>query len=186
MTEKSIEQLYAKAYKDLLAVNRKSSLLDLARIMLYVFLFTAALLLLYVILDLAFNISVPVRISYWVILFSGLAYVVFRYAIPELRRAFAPSDNELFAMARKIGKQDEDVQDAIINFLQIYDTRKSESANPFRSLLPIWLPRRKWISASAMPSSRSSGSKRRRPPPPRTGWGRSSMGAAASPVISMI
>ncbi len=134
MTQKSIEQLYSKAYKDLLAVNRKSSLLNLTRTLLYVALFTASLLLLYVLMDLAFSISVPVRISFWVILFGALAMVVIRYVIPELRRAYAPVDSELFDLARQIGKQDDEVQDAIINFLQIYDTRKPDGGNAFRSL----------------------------------------------------
>lgn len=134
MAKAGIDQLYQSAHKKLLKVVRDFYLLKISRSLLQFLFFSALLLLGFVVIDVLFDLTVPVRVSFWVII--GGAFLVFlvREILPDLRRGFWPQEEDLYEISRKIGKNDEEIRDSLINFLQIYHEKGIAVYSPFKNL----------------------------------------------------
>jgi hypothetical protein len=134
MLNTGINQLYQSAHKKLLKVVRDYYLLKSLRSILH-FLFYAVMTLLgFIVIDILYDLTVPVRVSFWVIIAGLLIFFLYREIIPDLLCAFWPKESDLYEISRKIGKNDQTVQDALINFLQIYHEKGISAYAPFKNL----------------------------------------------------
>ncbi|GEM_PF-5504987 len=120
MNQPSIENLYRATYRKLLRVARRFYLLQATRDFLRLSLRAGLLFLFFVALELFFELPVPIRMSFWVLLGVLFLYGAVTYLLPALRGAFKPARNDIYSLSRTIGKQNPEVDDTLINFLNIY------------------------------------------------------------------
>jgi hypothetical protein len=134
MPANGINQLYQSAHKKLLKVVRDYYLLKALRSLLYFLSYAGGLLLSFILIDILYDLTVPVRVSFWVIIAGMLIVFLYREIIPGIGCAFWPKERDLYEISRKIGKNDQAVQDALINFLQIYHEKGITVYPPFKNL----------------------------------------------------
>lgn len=134
MPKAGIDTLYQSAHQKLLKVVRDYYLLKVSHALLHFLFYGAIVLLGFVVIDLLYDLVVPVRISFWVIVGGIFIFFLYRQIIPDFRRAFWPREDDLYEISRKIGRNDQAVQDSLINFLQIYHEQGIAAYLPFKNL----------------------------------------------------
>lgn len=134
MHNAGIHQLYHSARQRLVKVNRDYFLLQLSESLLFLLFYALSLLLGFAVLDVLFDLSPLIRISFWVLLAGLMLFFLIRYILPSLRCAFRPGEADLDEISRRIGKHDFQVQDSLVNFLQIYREQGISSYPAFRVL----------------------------------------------------
>ncbi|MCB9088673.1 MAG: hypothetical protein H6628_10220 [Calditrichae bacterium] len=134
MQKSGIDNLFHSAHERLLAVTRQYYLLQVLHAVMKVIFLGLALLLLFVLLALVFDPAPVVRGGFWVLLTVVAIYFLARHILPDLRRAFRPNEGELYAISKQIGRHNLEVQDALINFLQIYRDQGTPAHSAFKNL----------------------------------------------------
>ncbi len=129
-----IDRKYHRIYRKILRFHR---FYYTEQIALHTIRFVAISLLvifLFVGLNLLFEISNPVR---WIFTGSLLLwfgfYSVYRI-FPALREIFRPSPRGIYDTALRMGKAEEDVRDALVNYVQLYQDRASIGSAKLKNL----------------------------------------------------
>lgn len=134
MPENDVEQLYQSAYRQLCRATRAHSLLNAGHALLQLLILLLSGFLAILAGELLMDLPAMVRTGFWIAaLLLTLGYFL-KYLFPLLRQAGWPANRDLLAIARRIGRQDPAVQDALINFLQIYQGEATGSPPEFRYL----------------------------------------------------
>ncbi|MFW9817824.1 MAG: hypothetical protein ACFFEW_18055, partial [Candidatus Thorarchaeota archaeon] len=134
MPNNGINQLYQSAHNKLLKVVRDYYLLKTLRSLLHLLFYISVLLLGFIVIDILYDLTVPVRVSFWVIIAGILSFSLYKDIIPAISCAFWPKEEEMYKISRKIGRNDQVAQDALINFLQIYHEKGITVYPPFKNL----------------------------------------------------
>lgn len=127
-----IEELFRNTHHKLSRISRKFFSLIGLRLFLLFFFYLSSLFLVFIILELLFELTPLFRLSFWAIAsLSGLFFFV-RYLFPSLRQAFRPATADFYQISKIIGKKDAQVQDSLIDFLQIYQDESSQTHSAFK------------------------------------------------------
>ncbi len=130
----NIDQIYHASHKKLINVNRNFFLLKAIYSLLELVVYCSAVLIGFVVLEIMFTLPLALRVGFWVVVGGIILFIMVRELFPNLRRAFSPKEEDLYVISRKIGRNDLDVQDALINFLQIYRDQGIRARPAFKNL----------------------------------------------------
>jgi hypothetical protein len=121
-------------YKKVLQAHRKfftKKIIDnLADFLLPLFLIIGFFLL----INFLFYIEPAVRIIFLILLFISLFLFIFIKIIPHFKEIVKPTQTEIYKTAKKIGNADKHIQDAIINYMQIYLQSEHKTSAILRKL----------------------------------------------------
>ncbi len=92
----------------------------------------AVYFVLFSLLHLMFDISAPVRWGIWILGMGGMLLALGYYGISLLKEVFRPSEEALYRTARHIGTRHPEIQDALIDFLQLYREKDSGGSPAIR------------------------------------------------------
>lgn len=79
----------------------------------------------FIFVNLLFNVHAMVRISFIALLFVWIMVFTLIKILPLLKEIFTPSAEQIFKISKRLGQDDREIQDAIVNFLQIYSKKGS-------------------------------------------------------------
>ncbi|HQU72903.1 MAG TPA: hypothetical protein PLG66_11425, partial [Calditrichia bacterium] len=116
----SVDSAFESAYNKLRQVNRRRNYARSARALLSAATLIGLVVVGLCLVDWLFELNVTARIAFWVLSAAVLAWWGVRDILPALRSAFQPSPEDLDQLSRQIGRQTPGLEDALVNFLQIY------------------------------------------------------------------
>jgi len=125
MSVKGLKQEYQVTFKKIVHSHRKYFFYDILKHSLYFLAVSFLAVFIFLLINLLFDIPVILRTLFWgsfLLWFGG--YTIFR-VYPALRQIFSPSQEALFETAQRMGQRDPAVQDAILDYLQIFNDKGS-------------------------------------------------------------
>ncbi len=120
MSTQGLDPQFYTTHQKLLQVNRKYHLLQVVQAFLWFFIWGVGIFLLFVCIEMLFDLTPPLRMAFWALVGGGLLYFLRKRVWPHLRCGFFPTEQDLYQISRQIGRHNPEVQDSLINFLQIY------------------------------------------------------------------
>ncbi|MBN2366415.1 MAG: hypothetical protein EH225_10795, partial [Calditrichaeota bacterium] len=123
---------YQKIYKNLVRTHRKYFAVKIMKSTLVFGLFASGFLIVWLGINLLFDVSSVTRFVFFLLLLLGLFFYTLIRILPDLREIFSPSDQELFRTAKRAGNMDESIQDAVLNYIQLYNNRSSAGSEAIR------------------------------------------------------
>ncbi len=120
MQNAGLDPQFESTHHKLILVNRKYHLVYILKAFLWFAFWSMAIFSGAVLIEILFDLTTPLRFAFWAVLLGLFLFVTIKQIAPNLRRAFSPAEKDLYQISRKIGKNDPDIQDSLINFLQIY------------------------------------------------------------------
>ena len=94
------------------------------------FLYLAFLLL----LNFLFSVSIGIRLASFIVFLIGFIIFFILKIYPSLKEIIHPSQLKIFLSARELGTVDPTIQDAIVNYLQIYQDKSNPGSPIIRKL----------------------------------------------------
>lgn len=132
MANENLSTAFQDTLRRLTNIDRKDQMLTAAVVLLKSLFWIIAGIVAFVVLDWLLQAPTIARLLCSLSILATLLFVSVRYFLPLLQKA---SLARLMSLARRVGEQDPAVNDAIINFVQIYsDRNESDPENPFRDL----------------------------------------------------
>lgn len=130
----SIDELFQHTQKKLvIATRRFFSLKGFSSTLFFLFSFLS-LFLVFILLELLFDLAPFFRLSFWVLVFLVALFFSIRYFLPLIKPVFHPQIDDFYKISRIIGSANSDVQDSLIDFLQIYNEQSTNSYPVFKYL----------------------------------------------------
>ena len=130
----SIEELFKNTHRKLVQVTRKFYSLKGFRTFIFLIVSILTLFLAFIILGLIFDLVPSVRIGFWVLAVFVTIFFSIHYFFPFIRSVFFPQDKDFFNISRIIGKENSDVKDSLVDFLQIYHDQSTTTYSSFKYL----------------------------------------------------
>ncbi|MEZ4762776.1 MAG: DUF4175 family protein [Calditrichia bacterium] len=130
----TIDPIYHETHEKVLAVNRKFRLIHVGAALLQFVFLAICVFLGFLFIEVLFDLIPPLRLLFWALLAGGLGYFLIKEIVPNLRRAFSPAEQDLYQISRLIGDETPQVQDALVNFLQIYRDEGIATHAAFKNL----------------------------------------------------
>ena len=128
----SIEELFKKTHRKLNKVTRRYYSLEGFRTFILFVVSLLTLFLIYIIFELLFDLVPFIRISFWVLALFVTIFFFIRYFFPSIRPVFSPKNKDFLNISRTIGKENSEVQDSLIDFLQIYHDQSTNTYSAFK------------------------------------------------------
>ncbi|MEJ2635349.1 MAG: hypothetical protein P8184_08660 [Calditrichia bacterium] len=125
MQGNEIKQKYEQIYHQIILAHRSYFFRKIGANSIRFFLISLAVVAIFVVINLLFDISTPLRLalaSGFIIWLAGFTVIKI---MPLLHEIFSPSGSEIFNTASRLGQTDASVRDALINYVQIYQNRAS-------------------------------------------------------------
>ncbi len=123
-----IQQKYQQIYKDLIHAHRKFFLQKIVESSVRFLGITAFIMLIFLLINLLFNVADIIRQVFLAGIFLWFLYYTIKQMLPKLREIFAPTTDQFYLTAKRVGSRDQNVLDALINYLQIYKDSESKSS----------------------------------------------------------
>ncbi len=134
MQGNEIKQKYDQIYHQIILAHRSYFFRKIGANSIRFFLISLAVIAIFVVINLLFDISTPLRLAFasgFILWFAGFTVIKI---IPLLREIFSPSGSEIFNTASRLGQADASVRDALINYVQIYQNRASGNSPIIKNL----------------------------------------------------
>ncbi len=127
MPSNPVDRIYRETYRRLRAATRKKYLYIFLQHCLTALVYTLAALFAFVVIEMVFDLPSSIRWGFWGgWLFSFVLFAI-RRLIPALKTGLFPGGAVLLQTAREIGRQKPGVQDALVDFLQIYQGQATQT-----------------------------------------------------------
>ena len=142
MHEKNIQIKYQQIYRQIVRKHRLLNLRQIGARTLRFLSITGAAVAAFLLINLLFDVSPVVRLTFaGLLILWSLVYSVMRI-FPRVKEIFRPSVEEIFFTAKQLGMTEPSVQDALLNYLQIYQNRSSHTSPMLKNLALEQLYRR--------------------------------------------
>lgn len=142
MHGKNIQIKYQQIYRQIVRKHRLLNLRQIGARTLRFLSITGAAVAAFLLINLLFDVSPVVRLTFaGLLILWSLVYSVMRI-FPRVKEIFRPSVEEIFFTAKQLGMTEPSVQDALLNYLQIYQNRSSHTSPMLKNLALEQLYRR--------------------------------------------
>jgi len=128
MTEIDIDKKYKKIFRQITKIHRQYYLIKILEKTFRFLSISFIAISIFLFLNLLFDISPTIRQGFIGIVFLWYLFYTIYYILPNLREIFSPSQKMLQRTAIRIGRMDKNIQDALLNYLQIYHKHSSSGS----------------------------------------------------------
>ena len=134
MTEIDIDKKYKKIFRQITKIHRQYYLIKILEKTFRFLSISFIAISIFLFLNLLFDISPTIRQGFIGIVFLWYLFYTIYYILPNLREIFSPSQKMLQRTAIRIGRMDKNIQDALLNYLQIYHKHSSSGSTILRNM----------------------------------------------------
>ncbi len=125
MSSNGLKQEYKSVFDKIIHSHRKYFVYDVLKYSLFFLSISLIGIVIFLLINLLFEVPAALRVLFWGSFLIWFASYSIMKVYPALRQIFVPSQEGLFGTAQRIGHRDPDVQDAILDYLQIYNDKGS-------------------------------------------------------------